>query len=100
MLKFEGELILLVDEVVDLGEDASPFPVGTWQHSKHRLQPLTIKLCLIVQILEGERQLLSLGCTFDREVKPGLVAIFLVRSTIMRHPEPIFVLLSAFANSS
>ena len=99
VLEFERELILLVDVIVHLGKDASPFLVGARNHSKDGLEPLTIKLCLIVKVLEGKCQLLSLGNAFNGEVKPGLVTILLVWGTIMGDPKEIFVPLSTFTHS-
>jgi len=98
VLEFEGELILLVDKIVHLGKDASPFLVGARNHSKDGLEPLTIKLCLIVKVLEGKCQLLSLRNAFNREVKPGLVTILLVWGTIMGDPKEVFVPLSTFTH--
>ena len=60
---------------------------------------MAIKLCLIVKILEGERQLLALGYAFNREIKPGLVTILLIRGAVMGDPKEVFVPLSTFANS-
>jgi len=54
MLKFHSELILIVDEIVDLGEDASPFPLRVRKHSEYWLQALSVELCLIIQVLERE----------------------------------------------
>jgi len=99
VLEPEGELVLLIDEVVGLGEDASPFPLSVWKNSEYRLQTLSIELCLIVQVLECECQLLALGHTFYGEVEPGLVAILLVRSTIVAYPEQVFTLLASFLDS-
>jgi len=99
VLEPEGELILLIDEVIRLGEDASPFLLSVRKNSEYRLQTLPVELCLIVQILECECQLLALGYTFYGEVEPGLIAIVLVRSTIMAYPEQVFVLLASFLDS-
>ena len=96
VLEPEGELIILIDEVVRLGEDASPLPLSVRKNSEYRLQALPVELCLIVQVLECECQLLALGHTFYGEVEPGLVAILLVRSTIVAYPEQVFVFLASF----
>ena len=98
-VEFHSKLVVLIDEVVDLGEDASPFPLGMWNHPKDWFKPLSIKFCLIIQVLERECQLLALWHALHREVNPGLITIFLVWSTIVRHPEPVFILLATFAHS-
>ena len=61
MLKLEGELVLLIEEVVDLGEDAAPLLLGVGKHPEHWLEALPIEFGLVVQVLEYERQLLALG---------------------------------------
>ena len=98
MLELERELVVLVEEVVHLRENAPPLLLCVRQHAEHRLQALAVQLGLVVQILEDERQLLALRHAVHRKVEPGAVAVLLVRGAIMGYPEPVFVPLIASAH--
>lgn len=60
VLELERELILLVDEVIDFGEDTAPLLLSVWENPEHWLQTLSIQLGLVVQVLENECQILAL----------------------------------------
>ena len=100
VLESESELIFLVDEVICLSENASPFLLSVWEDSEYWLKTLPIQLCLIVQVLECECQLLTLWYTFYREVEPCLVPIILVRCPVVANPKQVFIFLVSFLNSS
>ena len=95
MLELKSELVILVEEVVDLGEDAAPLLLSLRKNSEHWFQPLPIQLGLVVQVLEHEGQLLTLRHSMHREVKPGPVSVFLIGRAIMRYPQPVFIPLVA-----
>ena len=60
VLEFEGELVVLVDEVIHFGEDAAPLLLGVWKHPEHWLQALSVQLGLVVQVFENKGQVLAL----------------------------------------
>ena len=85
--EFKDELVFLIRKIRYFWLNTFPFLLGMWQHSVDRFQTLPIQLGLLVQILEGECQLLTLGHSVYREVEPCSVAVFGVRRWIIRHPQ-------------
>jgi len=88
MLKLKSKLIFLVEEISYFLVDSSPFFLGVWEHPEDRLESLSVKFGLVVKILENESQLLTRWNSFDREMEPSSVPIFLVRSSIVCNPDP------------
>jgi hypothetical protein len=98
VLELEGELIVLVEEVVDFCKDSTPLLLGLWENTEDGFEALTVELRLVVEVLENERQLLSLGHASDREVEPGAIAVLLIGRSIVGHPQPKLVSSGASAH--
>ena len=64
MRELQRELVIL-DVEVGLGEKPTPSLLSGGQNSEDRLQPLAVQLRLVVEIFECERELFSLGHSFD-----------------------------------
>lgn len=64
MRELQRKLVIL-DVEVGLGEKPTPSLLSGGQNSEDRLKPLAVQLCLIVEIFECERELFSLGHSFD-----------------------------------
>lgn len=86
MLEPQNELIIVVDNVINFGENSSPLFTCRWYNSEHRLQTLAIQLGLIVKVLKSEGKLLTLRHTLHTKVEPSFITIVLVGSSVMTHP--------------
>lgn len=98
VLESQDELILVVQEIVHLREDATPFLLGVGEHAEDGLQSLAVELGLNIQILEGESELLALRHSVDRKVEPSPVAVLEVGRGVVGDPEEVLTSVVAFAH--
>lgn len=65
MLEPDGEAVIVVEKVVDFGEDPPPLLLRVGQGAEDWLEPSSVKHTLVIQILKGECQLFALRDTFN-----------------------------------
>ena len=96
MTKPQNKLIITVEKIVHFREYASPLLLRIRYYSEDRFQPLPVELGLVVEIFESKCQLLPLRHSMHRKVEPCLVAILLIRGSIMGDPNIILIFLTSF----
>ena len=87
-LQHELRLLLrLVEPVADFLNYPPPFFLLSGHHFEHRLEALAVQLGLVVEVLEVERELLTLRHASHAEVEPGLVEVPLQKGrSVLLHP--------------
>ena len=77
MSELESKLVITVEKAGCLSDDPTPLILLRRHDSKNGLQPLTVELSLIAEVLEGKSEELALGHSSDTEIEPGPIVIVL-----------------------
>ena len=90
MSELEGKLVITVEKAGCLCDDPAPLILLRRHDSKNGLQPLTVELSLIAEVLEGKGEELALRHSRYTEVEPGPIVLIIgshMRRCITRYPD-------------
>lgn len=88
--ELESKLVIAVEKAGCLCDEPAPLILLRRHNSKNGLQPLTVELSLIAEVLEGKGEELALGHSRYTEVEPGPIVLIIgahVRRCITRYPD-------------